>query len=165
MAKEHSLDITAQFDKQEMTNAIDQAKREVDNRYDFKGVTAQIEYDQKAKSITLISSTDSKVEAIKDIVISKIIKRGISPKVVDELSRNPISQGDIKLILSIKDVLDSINAKKITKEIKDKKLKVKTEIRGEEIRVSSKSIDQLQESIRVVKEMELDIPVSFINLK
>jgi uncharacterized protein YajQ (UPF0234 family) len=165
MAKEHSLDITAQFDKQEMTNAIDQAKREVDNRYDFKGVTAQIEYDQKAKSITLISSTDSKVEAIKDIVISKIIKRGISPKVVDELGRNPISQGDIKLILSIKDVLDSINAKKITKEIKDKKLKVKTEIRGEEIRVSSKSIDQLQECIRVVKEMELDIPVSFINLK
>ena len=165
MAKEHSLDITAEFDKQEMVNAIDQAKREVGTRYDFKGIQADIDYSESAKSITLVSTTDNKVEAIKDIVISKIIKRGISSKAVDEHSRDSVGGGNIKLILTVKDALDIGNAKKITKEIKAKKLKVKTEIRGEEVRVTSKSIDDLQATMKVVREMDLELPINFINMK
>jgi uncharacterized protein YajQ (UPF0234 family) len=165
MAKEHSLDITAEFDKQEMKNAIDQAKREVANRYDFKGLTAEIEYSEKAKSITLISSSDNKVEAMMDIVISKVIKRGISSKAVNEHSRESVGGGNVKLVLSIRDVITSEDAKKIVKEIKAKKLKVNAQIQGEEIRVKSKSIDELQATMRVVKEMDLDLPISFTNMK
>jgi len=165
MAKEHSLDITAEFDKQEMKNAIDQAKREIANRYDFKGLTADIEYNEKAKSITLISSSDNKVEAMMDIVISKVIKRGISSKAVNEHSRESVSGGNIKLTLAIKDVIGKDDAKKIVKEIKSKKLKVNAQIQGEEIRVKSKSIDELQATMKAVKEMDLELPISFTNMK
>jgi uncharacterized protein YajQ (UPF0234 family) len=165
MAKEHSLDITAEFDKQEMKNAIDQARREVENRYDFKGLPKEIDYNEKAKTITLISSTDNKVEAMMDIVISKVIKRGISSKAVNEHSRESVSGGNVKLTLAIKDVITKEDAKKILKEIKAKKLKVNAQIQGEEIRVKSKSIDELQATMRVVREMELDIPISFTNMK
>jgi len=165
MAKEHSLDITAEFDKQEMKNAIDQARREVANRYDFKGLTAEIDYNEKAKTITLISSSDNKVEAMMDIVISKVIKRGISSKAVNEHSRESVGGGNVKLTLAIKDVITKDDAKKIVKEIKAKKLKVNAQIQGEEIRVKSKSIDELQATMRVVREMDLDIPISFTNMK
>jgi uncharacterized protein YajQ (UPF0234 family) len=165
MAKEHSLDITAEFDKQEMKNAIDQAKREIANRYDFKGITADIEYSEKAKSITLTSSSDNKVEAMMDIVISKVIKRGISSKAVNEHSRESVGGGNTKLILSIRDVITSEDAKKIVKEIKSKKLKVNAQIQGDEIRVKSKSIDELQATMKVVKEMDLDLPISFTNMQ
>jgi len=165
MAKEHSLDITAEFDKQEMKNAIEQAKREVINRYDFKGLPAEIDYNEKAKTITLTSSSDNKVEAMMDIVISKIIKRGISAKAVNEHSRESVSGGNIKLTLVIKDVIGKEDAKKIVKEIKAKKLKVTPQIQGDEIRVKSKSIDELQATMKVVKEMDLDLPISFTNLQ
>jgi len=165
MAKEHSFDITAEFDKQEMKNAIDQAQREITNRYDFKGLPAEIDYNEKAKSITLISSTDNKVEAMKDIVISKIIKRGISSKAVHEHSREQVGGGKTKLVLAIRDVISSDDAKKIVKEIKGLKLKVQAQIRGEEVRVTGKSIDDLQTCIRAIREKDMDIPLNFTNLK
>ena len=165
MAKEHSFDITAEFDKQEMKNAIEQAKKEVANRYDFKGLKAEIDYNEKAKTITLISSSDSKVEAMSDIVISKIIKRGISSKAVNEFSRESVSGGNIKLILSIKDVLSKEDSKKIIKEIKSKKLKVNAQIQGDEIRVTSKSIDELRKCMKIVQDMDLEVPINFRNLK
>ncbi len=165
MAKEHSFDITAEFDKQEMKNAIDQARREITNRYDFKGITAEIEYNEKAKTITLTSSSDNKVEAMKDIVISKIIKRGISSKAVVEHSREQAGGNNIKLVLTVKDVISSDEAKKIVKEIKSLKLKVQAQIRGDEIRVTGKSINDLQSCIRAIKEKDLEIPLNFTNLK
>ena len=165
MAKEHSFDITAEFDKQELKNAIDQAQREISNRYDFKGLPAEIDYSEKAKSITLISSTDNKVEAMKDIVISKIIKRGISSKAVHEHSREQVGGNKTKLVLAIRDVISSDDAKKIVKEIKGLKLKVQAQIRGEEVRVTGKSIGDLQSCIAAIRAKDLDIPLNFANLK
>lgn len=165
MAKEHSFDITAEFDKQEMKNAIDQAKREVATRYDFKGLTAEIEYNEKAKVINIIASSDSKAEAIRDIVISKVIKRGISSKAVNEHSRESVGGGNTKLVLTIKDTISKDDAKKIVKIIKDLKLKVQAQIRGDEVRVTGKSIDDLQKCIKALREKELDIPLNFTNLK
>ena len=165
MAKEHSFDITAEFDKQEMKNAIDQAQREITNRYDFKGLPAEIDYNEKAKSITLTSSSDNKVEAMKDIVISKIIKRGISSKAVEESSREQVGGGKTKLVLAIRDTISTDDAKKIVKEIKALKLKVQAQIRGDEVRVTGKSIDDLQKCIQAIKAKELDIPLNFANLK
>ena len=165
MAKEHSLDITAEIDKQEMKNAIEQAKKEVASRYDFKGLKADIDYNEQAKTITLTTTTDNKAEAMMDIVVAKIIKRGISSKAVNEHSREQVGGGNTKLVLTIRDVLTKEDSKKIVKEIKSKKLKVNAQIQGDEIRIKSKSIDELQAVMKLVREMDLEVAVSFINMK
>ncbi len=165
MAKEHSFDITAELDAQEMKNAIEQAKKEIKNRYDFKGITAEIEYNEKAKTITLTSSSDKKAEAMMDVVISKAIKRGIPAKAINEQSRAQAGGGNTKIVLSIVDVISKEDAKKIVKAIKDQKLKVQAQIRGEEIRVTGKSINDLQACIAAVKQLDIDAPLNFTNLK
>ncbi len=165
MAKEHSFDITAELDAQELKNALEQAKKEVANRYDFKGITAEIDYNEKAKTIALTASSDSKAEAMMDIVISKAIKRGIPAKAINEHARAQVGGGNTKITLSIVDVITKEDAKKITKAIKDSKLKVQAQIRGEEIRVTGKSINDLQSCITIVKNLDIDAPLSFTNLK
>ncbi|WP_172197365.1 YajQ family cyclic di-GMP-binding protein [Campylobacter sp. RM16188] len=165
MASEHSFDISAQVDLMEVKNALETAKKEVTARYDFKGIAAEIELNEKDKFITLLSSSDNKIDVLKDIVISKLIKRNIPPVAVSETKRESASGGNIKATLKLNDTLDSDNAKKITKAIKDAKLKVSAAIRGEEVRVTGKSIDDLQECIRIVKGLNLELPINFKNLK
>ena len=165
MATEHSFDISAAVDMMEVKNALETAKKEIAARYDFKGLVAEVELNEKEKIITLLSSSDNKIDALKDIVISKLIKRNIPPVAVTESKRESASGANIKATLKLNDTLDSENAKKITKAIKDAKLKVTAAIRGEEVRVSGKSIDDLQECIRLVKGLNLELPISFKNLK
>ena len=128
-------------------------------------MTAEIDYSEKGKSITILATSDNKAEAIRDIVISRVIKRGISSKTIKEFSRDQVGGGNTKLVMSITDVISSEDAKKIVKEIKSLKLKVQAQIRGEEVRVTAKSIDDLQKCIRAVKEKDLEIPLNFTNLK
>ncbi|MGG7049179.1 MULTISPECIES: YajQ family cyclic di-GMP-binding protein [unclassified Campylobacter] len=165
MATEHSFDISASVDMMEVKNALETAKKELAARYDFKSVVAEIELNEKEKTVTLLSSSDSKVDALKDILISKLIKRNIPPVAISESKRESASGGNIKAILKLNDTLDGENSKKITKAIKDAKLKVTASIRGEEVRVVGKSIDDLQECIRIVKGLNLELPLSFKNLK
>ena len=165
MATEHSFDISAAVDMMEVKNALETAKKEIAARYDFKGLAAEVELNEKEKIITLLSSSDNKIDALKDIVISKLIKRNIPPVAVSESKRESASGANLKATLKLNDTLDSENAKKITKAIKDTKLKVTAAIRGEEVRVSGKSIDDLQECIRLVKGLNLELPISFKNLK
>ena len=165
MATEHSFDISAEVDMMEDKNALETAKKEIAARYDFKGLAAEVELNEKEKIITLLSSSDNKIDALKDIVISKLIKRNIPPVAVTESKRESASGANLKATLKLNDTLDSENAKKITKAIKDAKLKVTAAIRGEEVRVSGKSIDDLQECIRLVKGLNLELPISFKNLK
>ena len=165
MADIHSFDISASVDIMEVKNAIEIAKKEVANRFDFKGLKAEIELNEKDKTITLISSSDSKIEALKDIVISKLIKRDIPPVALSQKSIENASGGNVKSILKLNDTLDSDNAKRITKAIKDAKIKVNASIRGDEVRVESKSIDDLQSVIKLVKGLNLELPLSFKNLK
>ncbi|MDA3080022.1 MULTISPECIES: YajQ family cyclic di-GMP-binding protein [unclassified Campylobacter] len=165
MASEHSFDISASVDLMEVKNALETAKKEVAARYDFKGLTAEISLNEKDKTITLLSSSDNKIDALKDIVISKLIKREIPPVAIKELKREPASGANTRAILKLNDTLETEDAKKITKAIKDAKIKVNAQIRGEEVRVSSKSIDDLQECIKLVKSLNLELPISFRNLK
>ncbi|WP_458700615.1 YajQ family cyclic di-GMP-binding protein [Sulfurospirillum sp. 1307] len=165
MAKEHSFDITAEIDKQTLKDAYEQAKKVITNRWDFKGLNPEFDYNEKAKSITFISTTDSKTEAMFDALVSEAIKRGISPKAIKEHSRDIVGGGRVKIVASINDTISKDDAKKIVKKIKDLKLKVQASIRGDEVRVVGKSIDDLQASIKALREADLDIPLNFINMK
>lgn len=165
MASEHSFDVSASVDLMEIKNALEIAKKEVSARFDFKGIVSEIELNEKDKTITLLSSSDNKIDALKDIVVSKLIKREIPPVAIKELKRESASGANTKATLKINDTLQSEDAKKITKAIKDAKLKVNAQIRGEEVRVVSKSIDELQECIKLIRNLKLELPLSFKNLK
>jgi len=164
-AKEHYFDISAKLDMMEMKNAIEQAKKEVATRFDFKGIQTEIELNEKAKTLSLVSSSDSKIDALKDILLSKMIKRGLSPKSLDEVKKEGISGGNVKVIYRIVDVIDKEEAKEIVKTIKALKLKVTPAIQGDEIRVSGKKIDELQQVIAAVKKLDLKAPLVFGNFK
>ena len=165
MAKEHSFDITAKIDMQDFKNAINLVDREVSNRYDFKGTTFEVTYNEKAKTLVLIASSDNKLDALKDIVISKFLKQGLSSKVLDELKVEDSSGGNRKMTFKVVDYIESKEAKKITAEIKKMKLKVNAQIEGDSIRVKGAKLDELQKVIAMVKEAEWDAPLVFENMR
>jgi len=165
MAKDHYFDISAKLDMMEMKNAVVMAQKEVATRFDFKGVKAQIDLNEKAKTLSLSASSEGKIDALKDILISKLIKREIASKSLEEVKSEGISGGNMKVIYRIVDTIDKEEAKKIVKAIKDAKLKVTPSIQGDEVRVSGKKIDDLQEVIKLVRALDLKAPLSFGNFK
>jgi len=126
---------------------------------------AEIDLNEKAKTLSLSSSSDSKIDALKDILISKMIKRGIAGKSLEELKSEGISGGNIKVVYRIVDTIDRDEAKEIVKAIKSMKLKVTPSIQGDEIRVSGKKIDDLQAVMAEVKKLDLKAPLVFGNFK
>lgn len=164
-AKEHHFDISAKLDLQEMKNAVIQAQKEVDNRYDFKGLKKEIDLNQTTKTLSLISASDNKVDAIKDILISKMNKRDISINSLEELKAEDASGGNRKITFKIVDTIEKEEAKTIQTEIKKLKLKVTAVNQGEEIRVTGKSIDDLQTIMKHLKSLELKAPLVFDNFR
>ncbi|MDR0407784.1 MAG: YajQ family cyclic di-GMP-binding protein [Campylobacteraceae bacterium] len=164
-AKEHSFDISAELNAQEFKNALEQAKKEIAGRFDFKGIKAELDYNEKAKTLTITTSSDTKAEAIYDLLLGKIIKRQLSSNVLKKNKKEDASKGDIRIIYNVVDSISGEDAKLIVKTIKDENLKVQTSIRGDVVRVTGKSIDDLQACIKAVKAKELSLPLSFINLK
>ena len=165
MAKDHYFDISAKLDMMEMKNAVVMAQKEVATRFDFKGITARIDLNEKAKTLSLSSSSDQKIDALKEIVMSKMIKRGLSVKSLEEVKTEGISGGNTKVIYRIVDTINRDEAKQIVKAIKDAKLKVTPSIQGDEVRVSGKKIDDLQAVIALVKKLDLKAPLVFGNFK
>ena len=165
MAKEHYFDITAKLDMMEMKNAIIMAQKEVATRFDFKGLVAEIELNEKAKIVSLSSSSEQKIDALKDILISKLIKRNIAGKSLEEVKREGISGGNTKVIYKIVDSIEKDEAKEIVKAIKALKLKVTPSIQGDEVRVTGKKIDDLQKVMKEVKTLDLKAPLVFGNFK
>ncbi|MDR2635734.1 MAG: YajQ family cyclic di-GMP-binding protein [Campylobacteraceae bacterium] len=163
--KEHSFDISAELNVQEFKNALEQAKKEIAGRFDFKGVTAELDYNEKAKTLTILATSDTKADAIYDLLLGKIIKRGLSSGVFKESKKEEASKGNVRIVYSIVDTINSEDAKLIVKTIKDENLKVQASIRGDVVRVVGKSIDDLQACIKAVKAKELSLPLSFTNLK
>lgn len=164
-AKEHSFDISAKLDMQEMKNAVIQAQKEIENRYDFKGLKAEIDFNQGAKTITLTSSSDNKVDAMYDVLIAKMNKRGLSINSLDEAKKEDSSGGNRKYIYAVVDSIKADEAKTIQLEIKKLKLKVKAVNQGDEIRVTGKNIDDLQTIMKHLRSLELKSPLVFDNFK
>ncbi len=166
MAKDCSFDIVSEFDKQELVNAVDQVKRELISRFDLKDSNSEINLDAD-KTITITTSDDMKLRNIVDILQSKMVKRNLSIKILDPQSVENALGGKIRQIFNLKKGLSQENAKKITGIIKDTKLKVQASIQGEQVRVSGKSRDDLQEVIKVLrgKEDEINLPLQFTNYR
>ena len=165
MAKEHSFDITAKIDMQNFKNAINMVDREVSNRYDFKGTTYEVTFNEKAKTLTLIASSDNKLDALKDIVITKFLKQGLSSKVIEELKVEDSSGGNRKATFKVVDYIETKEAKKITADIKKMKLKVNAQIEGDHIRVKGSKLDDLQKVMKMVREGDWEAPIVFENMR
>lgn len=165
MASEHSLDISAKIDLQAFKDAMAQAEKEVIGRYDFKGITYEINYREKEKLLVLLASSDNKLDALKDIVIGRLVKRGLSSKVLSELKTEDASGGARKATYKIVDAIDSKEAKKIVAEIKNMKTKASAQIEGDHIRVKSKQIDELRKIMATIQGMEWEAPLVFDNFR
>lgn len=158
-----SFDVVSKVDKMEAENAVNQARKEVEQRYDFRGTDASIEW--SGEQILIKANSDDRALAVLDVFQSKLIKRGISLKSLD--SGEPQASGrEYRIVSSLKNGIDQDNAKKIGKIIRDEGPKgVKSQIQGDEVRVSSKSRDDLQEIIRLLKSKDLDLDLQFVNYR
>lgn len=158
-----SFDIVSKVDMQEVDNAINQAKKEINQRYDFKGCKSEI--DLKENDITVLADDDYKLKAIIDIIQSKILKRNISLKSLDYGKEEAASGSMIRQIITIKQGIATEKGKEINKIIKEKKMKVQSQIQGDQVRVTGKKIDDLQEVIQLLKGKDLDLDLQFINMR
>jgi uncharacterized protein YajQ (UPF0234 family) len=160
-----SFDIVCKIDGHELDNALNQARREVQTRYDFKGSRTTIEYDPKGNEIVLNSETEGRVKAVLDIVQSKMVRRGISLKAVRPGKIEPAAGGTFRQVLSIQQGIPVEKCREIVKRIKGTKKKVQAAIQGDQVRVSGKSIDDLQSIIQMLKEEKLEIEMQFVNMR
>lgn len=162
-ASEFSFDIVSRVDQQEVRNAIDQAQKELMNRFDLKGTHSEIIFEKD--EITLIGGDEGKLKQVRDIVFSKLVKRGIDPRQIDYTKEEPASGMTVKQKVEFKKGISQDKAKPLIKQIKDKGIKVQAQIQGDEVRVSGKSKDDLQKAIQFVKTLDLEFAVDFINFR
>jgi len=163
VAAESSFDIVSAIDMQELKNAVNQAEKEIENRFDFKGsrTSLAIEKDE----LVIGSDDEFKLQNVLDILHSKMVKRGIAVKNLDYGKVEPAAGSTVRQRIKLKQGIDQENAKKINLLIRDLKLKVKSQIQGDQIRVSGKSKDELQTVIQELKKADLPLDMQFINFR
>ncbi len=165
MAANHSFDLVSEIDFQEVDNAINQAIKEIQQRYDLKESHTELSLNKKDKLITLNTKDEYSRKQTIDILQTKFIKRGISIKALKIMEPEPAAYGRLKQTINLLHGISKENAKLVTKLIKESKLKVNAQIQDEQVRVQAYKIDDLQAIIKLVKEADLDFPVQFTNYK
>jgi uncharacterized protein YajQ (UPF0234 family) len=165
MAGDVSFDVVSDFDEQELRNALDQVRREVQQRYDFKGAT--VELTQAKEELTLVTDDEYRATAVKDLIESKAIRRGLSLKIFDWGKVEPAGGNKVRQEIKLRRGLTEEIAKRLTKLIRDEFPKVKSQIQGDAVRVSGKSKDELQRLIgRLREESEgYPVPLQFQNYR
>lgn len=163
MSKDASFDIVSKVEMPEVTNAINLAMKEITTRYDFKGSKSDISLDKE--ELVLVSDDDYKLEQLKDVLVTKMIKRGIPTKNIEYGKVENASGGTVRQRGKLVQGIDKENAKKINTIIKNSGLKVKSQIQDDQIRVTGKSRDDLQKIIAAIREADLPIDVQFINYR
>lgn len=163
MAKNSSFDIVSEIDLQEVDNALNQAIKEIRQRYDLKDSKTELELNKKDKVITVNTKDDYCRKQSIDILQSKLIKRGLSIKALKLQEPEPAAGGRLKQVIILQSGISKDNAKKITKLVKDLKLKVNAQIMDERVRVQGAKKDDLQAVINAVKEADFDFPTQFVN--
>ncbi|MDD5730970.1 MAG: YajQ family cyclic di-GMP-binding protein [Candidatus Omnitrophica bacterium] len=160
-----SFDIVSEVDLQEMDNAVNQASKELFQRYDFKNSKSSIAFDRKEKKITLVADDDFKLRALTDILATRLVKRGISFKSLNFGEPKKAFEGYLRQEAQICTGIDKEKAKELTAIIKKLGLKVQTQIEGEKIKVSSPKKDELQEVIAHLKSIDFSLPLNFCNYR
>jgi len=157
-----SFDIVSEVDQHEVSNAVDQANREVSTRFDFKGIDARFEQDQLL--VTIIAEADFQIQQMLDIFRNKLVKRDVDTTCIEE-GEAEMTGKQCKMPITLRAGVDIDLAKKIVKMIKEKKMKVQAAIQGEQVRVTGKKRDDLQQVIALLKEANLGLPLQFKNFR
>jgi uncharacterized protein YajQ (UPF0234 family) len=163
MAGESTFDVVSDFDAQELRNALDQVRREVAQRFDFKGVT--VELGQGKDELTLVTEDEFRAEAVKDLIESKAVRRSLSLKIFDWGKVEPAGGNRVRQVIGLRRGLSEENAKRITKILRDEFPRVKGQIQGDAVRVAAKSKDDLQRVMTRLRELDLDVPLQFTNYR
>jgi cyclic-di-GMP-binding protein len=167
MASDYSFDVVSQLDRQELVNAVDQASREIATRYDLKhsGSTIQLE----PTSIRLASASELTLDAVRDLLLQKAVRRNLSPKVFDYGKVEEASRGTVRQTVQLRQGLNQDLARELTKLLRDRLPKLKTQIQGDAVRVTGKSKDELQAAIKVLRSAEQErdwpVPLQFVNYR
>ena len=160
-----TFDIVSKVDLQKLDNAINNAKKELVNRYDFHGSKTSVELDKKEMSLQVVTENEMKMKAVEDIIISRLVKQSLDPVCLDFGKEHYASGNMIRKDIKIKQGIDKETAKKIVKTIKDTGIKVQSSIMDDQVRVSGKKIDDLQKVITLIKGSSLDLPLQYENFR
>jgi len=160
-----SFDIVNQVNEQEVDNAVNNTLKEISTRYDFRGLHTEVNFDRKENKIEIQAAESMKLQAVREMLVKHFVKRGLKPQVLEFGKPEGSSSGAVKVTADIKEGIDRETAKKIVKEIKNTKLKVQPAIQEDQVRVSGKKIDDLQEVMQILKSKDFGIPLQFINLR
>lgn len=163
MPSESSFDVVSRIDGQELDNALNQARREIENRFDFKHSKTSIESD--GKSIAIVSDDEMKMRNVVDIVQTKAVRRGIDIKAFQMGPVEPAASGTVRRVISLRSGIPKDGGKILMEKIKSLKLKVTAQYQGDQIRVSGKSRDDLQRVISALKAMDFEVPLQFVNYR
>jgi uncharacterized protein YajQ (UPF0234 family) len=165
MPSDASFDIVSEINLQELDNAVVQAQREINTRYDFKGSAAAIEFDRKTKELTLTASEEHQLEAVRQVLMERMFKRGVDAKCMDPQKIEQATHKTLRQKIKLKSGIDKDTAKTIQKQIKDLKIKVNASIQGDALRVTSAKKDLLQEVIAHLRANPPSIPIQFNNYR
>jgi cyclic-di-GMP-binding protein len=158
-----SFDVVSKVDMQEVDNAVNQTRKEIEQRFDFKGTHNEIE--QEKDALVIFAADDYKLTAVIDVLKGKLVRRGISPKCLDFGKKEPASHGAVRQRIGIVQGIDKERGKEVVKAIKESKLKVQAQIMEDQVRVSGKQIDDLQEVIQLLKGQDFGIELQFVNMR
>lgn len=165
MAETSSFDIVSEIDLQEVDNAVNQARKEIAQRYDFKGSKSSLDLNVKEKQLVIVSDDEFKLKSVVDVLEGKLIKRGVPIKALDFGTVEPGSGATVRQTVTLRVGIDKDNARAIVKMIKETKLKVQAQIMDDQVRVTGKSKDDLQAVIKKVREADLPCAVQFVNYR
>ncbi|MHB0968605.1 MAG: YajQ family cyclic di-GMP-binding protein [Thermoanaerobaculia bacterium] len=163
MAQEFSFDIVSKTDMQEVANAIQQAKKELISRFDFKGSKSEIEL--KGEEIVLVSDDEKKLKSVRDILEEKLVRRKVSLKALDYQKVDDAALGTVRQRAKIVQGIEGEKAKAIVKSIKDAKIKVQASIQGDQVRVVGRSKDELQKAMQIARDGDFGAPLQFVNYR
>ncbi|MBN1822857.1 MAG: YajQ family cyclic di-GMP-binding protein [Endomicrobiales bacterium] len=165
MAQNFSFDVVSEVNFMEVENAVNQAQKELANRFDFKGSKSSIDFNKAEKKITLIADDDYKLRSLRDIVDGRLVKRGVSLKALNAKPPEKAFEGTIRQVIELVSGLPAEKAKEIVRTIKDAKFKVQSQIEGNKVRISSPKKDELQAVITHLRNSNFSLPLQFTNYR
>lgn len=163
VAQEYSFDVVSDFDRQELVNAVDQARREIGQRYDFKGATAEISLERD--HLVLLASSALHLRSMFDVLQSRLHRRGIDLRVLDPQEPEPAAKGTLRQVVRLRRGIAEDLARDLVKRIRAASSRVQVRVEGEKLRVVSRAKDDLQTVIRVLRSLDLDVPLQFTNYR